>query len=106
MTAAMSGSLSVPFHAGIWPLYVVDPTMILPLSPSFTIWMTLSGGPVTTALPASGGKTPGCPLPLAWWQLEQLVVKTFMPFALAIAPPAIVAPDIAELLAALATGDA
>ena len=28
---------------------------------------------------ASGGKTPGNPAPLAWWQVMQVVEKTFLP---------------------------
>ncbi len=55
--------------------------MILPLRPFLTIVMTFAAGPVTTALPASGGNTPGWPLPFSWWQLEQLVVNTLWPAA-------------------------
>jgi len=84
-TTAICALDSWDFQAGMIPLYVWPPTTTFPLKPSFTIWMTFAGSPVTTGLPANGGKEPGAPFPLRWWHVEQLVEKTAAPVAEAIA---------------------
>jgi hypothetical protein len=70
----MSPLLSFPFHAGIAELYVLPLAVIGPVRPFLTTAITLSGEPVTIGLPASGGNTPGVPLPLTLWQLEQFAL--------------------------------
>ena len=43
--------------------------------------MRRSSAPATQADLARGGKAPGTPRPLAWWQAAQLATNSFSPLA-------------------------
>src|SRR5215510_4757613 len=56
--------------------------MGLPVSPRSTMRMcSVGSGDVTTALPLSGGNTPGSPCPVSWWHAAHLFPKTCSPSA-------------------------
>src|SRR4030095_15669909 len=67
-TAAICSSLNWALNAGIAPLYVAPLTVSGPLMPCSMMAAAVVSGPVTHSDPASGGKTPGSPAPVAWWQ--------------------------------------
>ena len=65
ITFAIWVSLSVPSHGGIVPLYVPPFTVIFPVSPNFTVWITRFASPETYGFATSGGNTFGTPVPSA-----------------------------------------
>ena len=65
-TAAISASFIVSPHAYMTPLYFLPATSISPCRPCNTIAIGTSDFPVSHSEPASGGKLPSTPSPVAW----------------------------------------